>query len=226
MHVSCIARPGIACCPYFYSIFPWFAWDVLFEWTVTHISDSIVHHWQKRHLLIPYISYGSKFALCMTIFSCVFIIELNPSLDFMKNLECHASTEKCPYDSACHELAVASLLERYTPAKICIPTYACRSIRSIFLHLLPYTRRPSLLVMFSTTSSIDLGKTKPTAKVRLAFVSLYCQHASSVGRTRSIFHPLTGNILLFQLGPLPHILLLHQKCSPNGTLKSYYMLYS
>lgn len=62
----------------------------------------------------------------------------------------------------------------------------------------------------------------------VAFVSLYCQLVNlSLGGTKDqinfssfdwIFIYLTGYILLSQLGPLPHILPLHQKCSTNGTM--------
>lgn len=113
-------------------------------------------------------------------------------------------------DSACHKLAVASLLEWYTPAKICIPTYACRSIQSIFLHLMPYTCRPSLFVMFSTTSSINLGKsgiyvinTRPALMqldhggfcLSLLSTCIICRWEEL--KTRSIFHPLTGYLYIW-----------------------------
>lgn len=129
-------------------------------------------------------------------------------------------------DSACHKLAVASLLEWYTPAKICIPTYACRSIQSIFLHLMPYTS--ALLVCHVQHHLFNkLGKKwnlchqYETLHMRLDHGG-FCLSLLSFSSFDWIFIYLTGYILLSQLGPLPHILPLHQKCSTNGTLKSRY----
>lgn len=96
----------IACPPYFYSVFGWFAWNILTRRTVSSEGNQFFIHgdvrsrnaelWKLSHKQLPNVSESSQFVGCSSVFPGCLIIKTKKPQNSHETIYGHCCSKDWP----------------------------------------------------------------------------------------------------------------------------------